>query len=69
MAFGGKKWLAALLEEDLSHTLHFSHYECGLWCVILVGDKLNSAEGCSGHVHQFQIDFCEIIFSVKETIY
>jgi hypothetical protein len=28
MAFAGKKWLAALLEEDL--TLHFSHYECSL---------------------------------------
>lgn len=30
MAFAGKKWLAVLLEEDLTHTLHFSHYECSL---------------------------------------
>ena len=25
MAFAGKKWLAALLEEDLTCTLNFSH--------------------------------------------
>jgi hypothetical protein len=30
MAFARKKLLAALLEEDLTHTLHFSHYECSL---------------------------------------
>jgi len=24
MVFAGKKWLAALLEEDLTHTLNFS---------------------------------------------
>lgn len=25
MAFAGKKWLAALLEEDLTHALNFSY--------------------------------------------
>jgi hypothetical protein len=48
MAFAGKKWLAALLEEDVTHTLHFRHYEYSLWCMVLVGGKLNSAEGAVG---------------------
>ena len=30
MAFAGKKWPAALLEEDLTHPVHVSHLECSL---------------------------------------